>query len=134
MENNATNGGGHARIIHVVDDDAAVRESLQALLESYDYAVRTYGSATEFLMDNAAGCSGCLIADLHMPGMNGLELIEALRRCRSGVPAIVMTGRGDSQLRGQALKVGAFALLDKPVDGAELCSIIDCALAADRPT
>jgi two-component system response regulator FixJ len=115
-------------LVHVVDDDAGVRESLHALLESYDYAVRTYASAPDFLLADGAARAGCLLADLHMPGMNGLELIQALRREGETLPAIVMTGRGDSTLREQALKAGAFALLDKPVNGAELCAIIDAAL------
>jgi FixJ family two-component response regulator len=116
-------------LIHIVDDDAAVRESLRALLESYDYAVCAYASAPEFLLAEDAARRGCLIADLHMPGMNGIELLDALRRDGELLPAIVMTGRGDSILRQQALKAGAFALLDKPVNAGELLTIIDAALA-----
>jgi two-component system, LuxR family, response regulator FixJ len=123
--------GAVSPLIHVVDDDAAVRESLQALLESYDYGVCAYASAPEFLLADGAARRGCLIADLHMPGMNGIELLDALRRDGEMLPAIVMTGRGDSILRQQALKAGAFALLDKPVNGDELLTIIDAALAAD---
>jgi FixJ family two-component response regulator len=119
-----------ARLVHIVDDDAAVRESLQALLESYDYRVRAYASAPEFLLANGAAQTGCLIADLHMPGMNGIELLDTLRRGGELLPAIVLTGRGDSVLRNQALRAGAFALLDKPVDGDELAAIIDAALSA----
>src|SRR6185295_6233898 len=105
------NGAG-APLIHIVDDDDAVRESLQALLESYDYAVSIYASAPEFLLVDGTAREGCLIADLHMPGMNGIELLDALRQSGEMLPAIVMTGRGDSILRDQALRAGAFALLD----------------------
>jgi two-component system response regulator FixJ len=120
---------GNARMIHVVDDDKAVRESLQVLLESYDYPVRTYGSPAEFLLAGN-GHSGCLVADLNMPGMNGLELMAAVRQEGGTIPVIVITGRGDPALREHAVKAGAFALLDKPVDGTALRGTIEEALAS----
>lgn len=119
-------------LIHIVDDDAAVRDSLGALLDSYGYDVKTYSLAREFLGRNPDGYAGCLVADLHMPEMNGIELIETLRARGAMGPAVVMTGRGDSKLRELALKAGAYTLLDKPVDTGLLHVAIEDALSGKR--
>jgi FixJ family two-component response regulator len=103
-------------LIHVVDDDEAVRDSMQILLESYGFAVRDYASAVDFLAVNKTLPVGCLLLDLHMPGMTGLELLEILRARGFDCPVILVTGRSDSQLRERASRAGAIALLDKPVD------------------
>lgn len=116
-------------LVHIVDDDSAVRDSLCALLESYGYDVQTYSLAREFLGTNPKGYSGCLVADLHMPEMNGIELIETLRTRGTIGAAVVMTGRGDSKLRELALKAGAYTLLDKPVDVGLLRVAIEDALS-----
>ena len=128
MSESAPNGM-RLPVVHVVDDDAAVRESLGALLESYGYIVRTYPGGEAFLTAHPGGYSGCLVADLHMPGMSGIELVDALRRAGRGGPAIVVTGRGDPGLRELASRAGAFALLDKPVDAERLCAVIDDAVS-----
>ena len=119
-----------------VDDDAAVRDSLRALLESHDMTVRDYASAMDFLSDVDAQHSDpdCMILDLHMPGLSGIELLEVLRRRRIPVPVIILTGRGDADLRVRAERLGAVALLDKPVADDVLVSAIQIATAAPRPS
>jgi two-component system response regulator FixJ len=102
--------------IYIVDDDSAVRDSLRALLEAFGMDVRDYGSAKAFLADPYGNKRGCLILDLHMPEMSGIELLEVLREKDSSLPVIMFTGRGDINLREHAERSGAIALLAKPVD------------------
>src|SRR5262245_62077208 len=104
-----------AAIVHVVDDDEAVRDSLRALLESYGFDVHSYASAQEFLVVTALIPTGCVLLDLHMPGMDGLELLDRLQARGSKLPVIVLTGRSDSVLRERVVRAGALTLLDKPV-------------------
>src|SRR5215213_4246230 len=100
-------------IVHVVDDDEAVRDSLRALLESYGTAVRDYASASEFLLAIPARLEGCVLLDLHMPGMSGLELLDLLRANGSKLPVIAVTGRSDALLKERVVRAGALTLLDK---------------------
>jgi two-component system, LuxR family, response regulator FixJ len=102
--------------IYVVDDDPAVRDSLRTMLEAFGMDVRDYASAKAFLADPYRNKRGCLILDLHMPEMGGLELLEDLRQQGSSLPIIVFTGRGDVNLREHVERNGAIALLAKPVD------------------
>jgi two-component system, LuxR family, response regulator FixJ len=102
--------------VYIVDDDADVRDSARALLESYDLAVQEFASARAFLEGFKADGKGCLLLDLHMPEMSGLELLELLRRREIGLPVIIVTGRGDAATRERARRAGAFAFLEKPVD------------------
>lgn len=112
------------QFVCVVDDDAAVRDSVRVLLESHGLVVREYASAREFLGDTATRDAGCLLLDLHMPEMNGLELLETLRRQKIRTAAVVITGRSDSALKARAHRAGALALLDKPVGEDELMQSI----------
>jgi FixJ family two-component response regulator len=112
------------RLIHIVDDDAAVRDSLRALLESSGMSVRDYDSAHDFLERGATSPDGCVLLDVHMPGMSGLELLDILRSRRFGLPVIVITGRSDSALRVRATEAGACAVFDKPVDEDDLLGAI----------
>jgi FixJ family two-component response regulator len=114
-----------SRLVCVVDDDAAVRDSVRVLLESHGLPVQDYASARAFLSDETNAAAACLLLDLHMPEMSGLELLETLRRHRVTTPAIVITGRSDAALKARALRAGALALLDKPVDEDELIRSID---------
>ena len=102
--------------IYLVDDDPAVRDSLRTMLEAFGMEVRDYPSAKAFLADPYRNKRGCLVLDLHMPEMGGLELLDGLRQQGSSLPVIVFTGRGDVSLREYAERVGAVALLAKPVD------------------
>src|SRR5262245_58509357 len=102
-------------IVHVVDDDEAVRDSMRALLESHGLEVRDYASARAFLIGTPLQLSGCVLLDLHMPGMSGLELLDTLHARGSRLPVIVITGRSDSALKERVVRSGALMLLDKPV-------------------
>jgi two-component system response regulator FixJ len=101
--------------VYIVDDDAAVRDSLRMLLESAGYLVRSYNSARSFLGD-AELDRGCLIVDIRMPGMSGLELQEELVRRRITLPVIVITGHGDVSLAVRAMIAGAVDFIEKPFD------------------
>lgn len=100
--------------IFVVDDDAAVRDSLKALLESDDMTAEVFGSGQEFLDAYDADGDGCLILDVQMPDMNGLELQQKLTESGSSLPVIVITGHGDVPVAVKALKAGAFDFIEKP--------------------
>lgn len=100
--------------VYVVDDDDAVRDSMCIFLESCGLDVSEFRSAREFLATLCARPSGCLLLDLHMPEMNGLELLELLRERGSRLPVVMFTGRSDSSLKERAQKSGA-VMLDKPV-------------------
>jgi two-component system response regulator FixJ len=115
------------RIVHVVDDDAAVRDSLRALLESCGLRVRDYASGAEFLAESPRSAFDCVLLDIHMPGMSGLDLLDILHR-RAAMPAvIVITGRGDAGLRNRAQEAGAMAVFDKPLDEDLLLGAIEAA-------
>jgi two-component system response regulator FixJ len=100
--------------VYVVDDDDAVRDSLSVLLESKGYAVRSFGSAPEFLAVAPSLPVGCLIVDIRMPEMDGLELQQRLIEQNLGFPLIVITGHGDVPLAVQAMKAGAIDFIEKP--------------------
>jgi two-component system response regulator FixJ len=116
------------RIVHIVDDDEAVRQSLAFLLGSAGLAVRLYDSATAFLAGLSGVKGGCLITDLRMPGMTGLELLHALRAKACGLPAIVITGHGDVPLAVEAMKAGAIDFIEKPFDEEEILNAVHVAL------
>ena len=117
-------------MIYVVDDDVAVRDSMSVLLESYGLSVELFSSAAAFLRDCDAAehCNGCLLLDLHMPGMTGIELLESLRLAGNSIPTILMTGRSDSALSDRAERAGIVALLNKPVDDVALVQFLGSAL------
>ncbi len=114
--------------IFVVDDDAAVKDSLCVLLESAGYKVEAFGSGKEFLETSRVAGNGCLVLDLHLPWMTGLEVLEYLDRNGIELPAILITGRSDPELRERARRANAVALLDKPVRQELLLETIDRAL------
>lgn len=115
-------------IICIVDDDEAVRDSMRVLVESYGHPVRDYPSAIAYLNDAPDSEPGCLLLDLHMPGMDGLELIELLRRRHVQTPAIIVTGRRDPSQAQRVKDAGVLALLNKPVSDDELIGWIEQAL------
>jgi two-component system response regulator FixJ len=115
--------------IHVVDDDQAVREGLSALLTAKGYAVRLYASAEALLDAGPHGRPGCMVVDVRMPGMSGLELQRELKRRGETMPLIVITGHGDVPVAVAALKAGAVDFLEKPFDSDVLLAAIGEALA-----
>ena len=121
-----------APLIHVVDDDAAVRESLAVLLESAGFAVRTYGAATEFLQAASDRSVGCVLTDVQMPELNGLELQRRMTELGIRLPVVVMTGHGDVPIAVEALKAGATDFLEKPFEDNQLLAAIGNAIAVSR--
>ena len=116
------------RIVHIVDDDEAVRQSLAFLLSSAGLAVRLYDSASAFLAGLASVKGGCLITDMRMPDMTGLELLHALKARACGLPAIVITGHGDVALAVEAMKAGAVDFIEKPFDEEAILHAVQAAL------
>jgi two-component system response regulator FixJ len=116
-------------LVHVVDDDEAVRESLAFLLGSADMPNRTYASAEHFLAVLPDLKSGCVVTDVRMPGMSGLDLLNHLNETKSSLPVIVITGHGDVPLAVEAMKLGAVDFIEKPFDDEVLVASIRTALA-----
>ena len=116
------------RVVHIVDDDEAVRQSLAFLLSSAGLAVRLYDSASAFLAGLASVKGGCLITDMRMPDMTGLELLHALKARACGLPAIVITGHGDVALAVEAMKAGAVDFIEKPFDEEAILHAVQAAL------
>ena len=115
-------------VVHVVDDDEAVRESLGFLLRTAGLAVATHESAAAFLDQLPNVKSGCVITDVRMPDISGIELIRRLKACHSGLPVIVITGHGDVPLAVEAMKSGALDFLEKPFDDEALLNAVRAAL------
>ncbi|MGE5270440.1 MAG: response regulator FixJ [Thiohalocapsa sp.] len=120
------------RLVYVVDDDEAVRESLSALLEAKSYTVRTFGLAREFLAAAPTLRRGCLIADIRMPEMDGLELQQQLTERSFSFPLIVITGHGDVPLAVRAMKAGAVDFIEKPFSADAILASLDAALGRLR--
>ncbi|NIJ41498.1 two-component system response regulator FixJ [Parvibaculum indicum] len=118
--------------VFIVDDDEAVRESLQALVETEGYAVQAFDSARGFLDGFASPDIGCLVVDVRMPDMGGLELQAELVARGNGLPVIVVTGHGDVPLAVQAMKAGAVDFIEKPYNDQQLLDTIARALDMAR--
>ncbi|GGG39847.1 response regulator transcription factor [Chelatococcus composti] len=114
----------------IVDDDAAVRASLKFALELEGLEVRLYESAPQLLAEKALPRHGCIVIDYSMPGMSGLELMEALRLRQVSLPAILISGKVSDDLRRQAGRHGFLQVLEKPLEGSQLLDGIRTALAA----
>ena len=117
-----------AATVFIVDDDEMVRDSLRALLEAHRFQVHDFESARDYLDDREGLARGCLLADMHMPEMNGLELLRVLREAGDVTPVVLYTGRKDPTLEARALADGASAVLDKPVTHTTLLAAIRRAL------
>ncbi|MCC7544727.1 MAG: response regulator transcription factor [Aquabacterium sp.] len=111
--------------VYVVDDDEAVRDSLQWLLEGNDYRVRCYESAEDFLSRYDTREVACLVADIRMVGMSGMELQDKLIERRSPLPIVFITGHGDVPMAVESMKKGALDFIQKPFQEASLLSIIE---------
>ena len=118
-------------IAHIVDDDPAVRDALQWLLRSRGVASRAWNSADEFLAAAGQHLFGCMLLDVRMPGMSGIELFDRLRALDCRLPVIFLTGHGDVPMAVQALKDGAFDFVEKPYDDNALVDKVVDALAHD---
>lgn len=116
-------------IVHVVDDDASFRKSLLRLLKAHGLAAQAYDSAPDFLKSGLAGRVGCIVLDVRMPGLSGLDLQEELAQAECAMPVIFLTGHGDIPTSVQAMKKGALDFLTKPVDEDVLLASIHQALA-----
>ena len=117
------------RPVYIVDDDEAVRDSIRLLLESSGFAALDFASAELFLRSNIAEM-GCLLLDLHMPGISGLELLRQLRSRGIRRPVIVVSGRRDPVQDAEVWAAGASALLSKPFDDQQLLDLVAEALRA----
>jgi len=115
-------------VVHIVDDDDAVRQSLAFLLSSAGLPVRLYDSASAFLADLSTPQDGCLITDVRMPGMSGIDLLKALREKAYSMPAIVITGHGDVPLAVEAMKAGAVDFIEKPFEEEAILTAVRRAL------
>jgi two-component system response regulator FixJ len=120
-------------VVHVIDDDAAMRESLVFLLDVHGFQPEAFESPAAFLSKAAIGAPACIVSDIRMPGMNGIELIRKLKSAGIPGPVILITGHGDVALAVEAMKVGAVDFIEKPFDDAVLLGAIRSALAA-RPS
>lgn len=115
--------------IHVVDDDEAIRQSIGFLLRKAGFLVKTYDSGLAFLKVVTRETSGCVLLDVRMPDIDGLEVQETLSRSGMALPVIILTGHGEVQLAVRAVKAGAIDFLEKPFERTALLSAIDAALA-----
>jgi two-component system, LuxR family, response regulator FixJ len=120
-----------APVIHIVDDDEGFRNSLKSLLESCDLAVQTYADAGEFLARYVPGNSGCLLLDVRMPKMSGLQLQEELQKRQIRAPLVFITAHGDVAMAVAAVRRGALDFIEKPFDDEALIDLIRDALAKD---
>ena len=120
--------GHNSRLVAIVDDDESVQRSLHDLIESGGLTALCFGSAEQFLESDARNKAACLIADIRMSGMSGLELQAKLKAERCRVPIIFITAHGDTEMRIHAMRQGAVEFLSKPFDDAVLLEIVHAAL------
>ena len=111
------------RIVYIIDDDPAVRDAVSWLMKTVSLPTETYGSADEFFGAVRPDQMGCVITDVRMPGMSGLDLQKKLVEQYPGLPVIIITGHGDVEMAVRAMKSGAFDFIQKPFNDQEL---VDC--------
>jgi len=114
--------------IYIVDDDAAVRESLAALLDSFGFETISFDSAAAFLAMCDSHMAGCLLADIRMPDMDGLELLEQVTQLCRGIGVVIITGHGDVPLAVRAMKLGAVDFVEKPFSSEIVVAAVENAL------
>lgn len=119
-------------VVHIIDDDAAVRDSLAFLLQSIRIASIVHESGTAFLAKFATEPHGCIITDIRMPGISGIDLLRKLEELHIDTPVIVVTGHGDIPLAVEAMKLGAVEFLEKPFSDEALISAVQFALDRSR--
>ncbi len=118
----------HEPMVHIVDDDEAVRDALSLLMQAEDIPSQTYASAEEFLDQHAQFKLGCLLLDVRMPGMNGLELLDLLKQQDVSIPVIFISGHGDVSMAVKAMKAGASDFIEKPFDNEHLLNLVSICL------
>ncbi|MBI5320569.1 response regulator FixJ [Bradyrhizobium sp.] len=119
--------------VYVIDDDEAMRHSLEFLLNSADFEVALFESAEAFLAGLAGLEFGCVVSDVRMPGIDGIEMLRRLQGLNCRFPVIIMTGHGDVPLAVEAMKLGAVDFLEKPFDDDLLISMVDSGLKRAEP-
>ncbi len=117
------------RTVHIVDDDEAIRQSVGFLLRKAGYAVETYPAGTQFLKSVTRETRGCVLLDVRMPDLDGLEVQARLAQSGIALPVIMLTGHGDVTLAVRAIKAGAIEFLEKPFERSALLAAIETALA-----
>ena len=122
----------HEPTVFIVDDDPEIRRSLQWLIESVDLPVRVFASAQEFLDTYDSECPGCLVLDVRMPGMSGLDLQRHLQSEDIRIPIIIVTAHGDVPMAVRAIKAGAIDFIEKPVSDQLILDLIQRAIQRDR--
>lgn len=115
-------------VVAIVDDEAPVRAGLERLVRSRGYRVTSYASASDFLRSLDISRPACVLLDLHMPVVNGFDVLAALRERSDSIPVIVVTGNAGPEVAGKVLSMGAIVCLDKPVDAPTLFDAISRAL------
>jgi len=118
----------HRGNVFVIDDDDAMRDSLDFLLGSADFHLTLFESAHQFLDALSSADFGCVVSDIRMPGIDGLELLKRLKASHSALPVVIMTGHGDVPLAVEAMKLGAADFIEKPFEDDRLIGMIDAAL------
>ena len=119
-------------VVHVIDDDDAARDALRFMLEAAGVRVRTYESAMDFLAGLANAEAGCVITDVRMPEITGIELLEQLKQADDRFPVIVITGHGDIPLAVEAMKLGAVDFFEKPYDDEAMLAAVRSALTRQQ--
>jgi len=115
-------------VIYIVEDDEAVRDSLSVLFEVEGLETMAFSSAQGFLDELPVAPEGCVVTDVHMAGLNGLQLLRILKSSGRNLPVIVITGRSDKSLVAQALAAGATAVIEKPFRADEIVAVVRAAL------
>ncbi len=119
-------------IVFVIDDDALIRDGIQSLIRSVGLRAETFSSAQDFMRAKRPDAPACLVLDVRMPGLSGLDLQRQLSDLRIGIPIIFITGHGDIPMTVRAMKDGAMEFLTKPVRGQDLLDAVQKAIACDR--
>jgi two-component system response regulator FixJ len=120
--------------VYVIDDDEAMRDSLNFLLDSADFSVTLFETAIRFLEALPGLEFGCVVSDVRMPGMDGIELLKRMKAGQSSFPIVIMTGHGDVPLAVEAMKLGAVDFLEKPFEDDRLIGMIEAAIRQAEPT
>jgi two-component system response regulator FixJ len=121
------------RKVYVIDDDAAMRDSLNFMLEAAGFDVTMFDTATKFLNVLPRLDFGCVVSDVRMPGIDGIELLKRMKALKSRFPIVIITGHGDVPLAVEAMKLGAVDFLEKPFEDDRLIAMIDAAIRQGDP-